>query len=49
MSFVSKKKYEKCVAADSSRPTNAALTHLIFVEFGNKDLWKLLQMLFVRK
>lgn len=49
MSFTSEKKYEKHVVTDSSMPTNAELTHLIFVEFGNKDLWKLSQMLFMRK
>lgn len=49
MSFVSEKKYEKHVVTDSSMPTNAELTHLIFIEFGNKGLWKLFQMLFVRK
>lgn len=49
MSFISEKKYEKYVVTDNSMPTHAELTHLIFVEFGNKELWKLSQMLFVRK
>lgn len=40
MSFISEKKYEKQVVTDSSVPTNAEVTHLIFVEFGNKYLWK---------